>query len=226
MANQPEPETETTEQPRRRPAPRPNQLQQYLERVPPRYRNKRWLIGGPVAVLLLLVFGGDCLCKAARSSSALRSQWPRWWRWRLPPPRRSRSSLADRPTPLPSQYAFTHFVNEMADCYQQQGLPSSLESVEADIMVDVPVAVNALMKLYADNLCREEDPVAPDHAAAWAGCSGPPTCPCPTCPRPSHRNRANSRAGATRRAALRPFNERNHRFDTPRRPSGAILRSN
>ena len=139
MANQPE--TETTEQPQQRPAARPSPPQKYLERVPPRYRNKRWLIGGPIAVLLLLVFGGDCLCRAARSKSA-------------PEP----VILADGPTPLPSQYAFTHFVNEMADCYQQQGLPSSPESVEADIMVDVPLAVNALMKLYADNLCQEEDP--------------------------------------------------------------------
>ena len=70
MANQPATETETTEGPRQRPAPRPNPLQRYLERVPPRYRNKRWLIGGPTAVLLLLVFGGDCLCKAARSERA------------------------------------------------------------------------------------------------------------------------------------------------------------
>ena len=34
-------------------------------------------------------------------------------------------------TPLPAQYAFTHFVNEMADCYQQQGLPSSLARLYA-----------------------------------------------------------------------------------------------
>ena len=157
MANQPEPATETTEQPRRRPAPRPNQLQQYLERVPPRYRNKRWLIGGPVAVLLLLIFGGDCLCKAARSE---RAPEPVAAVVEVAAPTATPEPVipADRPTPLPSQYAFTHFVNEMADCYQQQGLPSSLESVEADIMVDVPVAANALMKLYADNLCREEDP--------------------------------------------------------------------
>ena len=59
--------TETTEPSQQRPAARPNPLRQYLERAPPRYRNKRWLIGGPVAVLLLLVFGGDCLCRAARS---------------------------------------------------------------------------------------------------------------------------------------------------------------
>ena len=157
MADQPETETETTEQPRQRPAPRPNPLRQYLERVPPRYRNKRWLIGGPVAVLLLLIFGGDCLCKAARSE---RAPEPVAAVVAVAAPTATPEPviLAGRPTPLPSQYAFTHFVNEMADCYQQQGLPSSLESVEADIMVDVPVAVNALMKLYADNLCQEEDP--------------------------------------------------------------------
>ena len=150
MANQPAPET--TKGPR--PAPRPKPLQQYLERVPPRYRNKKWLIGGPVGVLLLLIFGGDCLCKAAYSERAPEPVAAVVAPTATPEP----VILANRPTPLPSQYAFIHFVNELADCYQQQGLPASLESVEADIMVDVPVAVNALMKLYADNLCREEDP--------------------------------------------------------------------
>ena len=155
MANQPE--TETTEQPQQRPVPRQNPLQTYLERVPPRYRNKRWLIGGPVVVLLLLILGGDSLCKAGRSESAPE---PVAAVVEVAAPTATPAPVGqdDRPTPLPSQYAFTHFVNEMADCYQQQGLPSSLESVEADIMVDVPVAVNALMKLYADNLCEEEDP--------------------------------------------------------------------
>ena len=155
MANQPE--TEITEQPQQRPAPRPKPLQQYLERVPPRYRNKRWLIGGPSAVLLLLVFGGDCLCRAAGSESAPEPV-AAVVEVAAPTATPEPVILSDSPTPLPSQYAFTHFVNEMADCYQQQGLPSSLESVEADIMVDVPVAVNALMRLYADNRCQEEDP--------------------------------------------------------------------
>ena len=143
MADQPA--TETTAPSQQRPAPRPNPLRQYLERAPPRYRNKRWLIGGPVAVLLLLVFGGDCLCKAARSECAPEPVAPAV-EVAAPTATPEPVILADRPTPLPTQYAFTHFVNEMSDCYQQQGLPSSLESVEADIMVDVPVAVNALMK--------------------------------------------------------------------------------
>ena len=195
MANQPE--NETNEPSQQRPAARPNPLQKYLERVPPRYRNKRWLIGGPIAVLLLLIFGGDCLCKAARSSS---DSEPVAAVVEVAAPTATPEpvTLADRATPLPSQYAFTHFVNEMADCYQQQGLPSGLESVEADIMVDVPVAVNALLSLYAETCARRRTP-GTRSAAAWAGCSAPPTCPCPTCPRPSHRNRPNPRAGAAAR---------------------------
>ena len=59
--------------------------------------------------------------------------------------------------------------------------------------------VNALMKLYADNLCQEQDP--------WHRIAGrvgwmlrAATCRCPTCPRPRHRNRPNPSAGAAARA--------------------------
>ena len=44
------------------------------------------------------------------------------------------------------------------NCYQQRGLESNLDRVEADIMVDVPVAVNFLMRHYADSMFAEEDP--------------------------------------------------------------------
>ena len=61
--------------------------------------------------------------------------------------------MPDRPTPLPFQYAFTHFVEEMPDCYKQRSLTSSLKIIETDIMADMSVVVSALMRLYADNLC-------------------------------------------------------------------------
>ena len=77
-----------------------------------------------------------------------------------PTPTPDTSILSDRPTPtpLPRQYAFTHFVNEMAACYRQRGLEGTLEDVEADIMLDVPLAINELMKLYAAEECEEEYP--------------------------------------------------------------------
>ena len=62
------------------------------------------------------------------------------------------------PTPLPRQYAFSHFVREMANCYQQNGQVATLEEVEADIIHDVPLAVEHLMRLCADNLCEEQEP--------------------------------------------------------------------
>ena len=59
---------------------------------------------------------------------------------------------------LPRQYAFVHFVNEMAACYDQNGQVATLETVEADIMADVPNAVGALMGLYSANRCEEAAP--------------------------------------------------------------------
>lgn len=46
----------------------------------------------------------------------------------------------------------------MGNCYDQRGIVATLEEVEADIMVDVPLAVNSLLRLYADDLCEEQDP--------------------------------------------------------------------
>ena len=59
------------------------------------------------------------------------------------------------PTPLPSQYAFVHFVNEMTACYEQRGFEADTDQVEADIMQDVPLAINELLKLYAQEECTE-----------------------------------------------------------------------
>ena len=68
--------------------------------------------------------------------------------------------IPDRPapTPLPSQYAFVHFVNEMTACYQQRGFEADVDQVEADIMQDVPLAIDQLLKLYAQEECTEIAP--------------------------------------------------------------------
>ena len=130
-----------------------------LERVPPKYRNKRYLIGGPLlslgALLLLIQCGILGLGGGAEEVPApvpVAEAEPE------PTPTPQLSILPIMPTPLPSQYAFTHFVNEMANCFKQKGDPASLEIVEASIMADVPVAVGTLMRLYADNLCQEQEP--------------------------------------------------------------------
>ena len=68
------------------------------------------------------------------------------------------STALPTPTPLPSDYAFNRFVREMANCYQQNGQVATLEEVEADIIHDVPLAVEHLMRLCADNLCEEQEP--------------------------------------------------------------------
>lgn len=122
--------------------------------MPPRYRQKRWLIGAPAGALALLLMLVQCGLLSVGGS---------------PEPVEPAPVAAEVPTPeptpipreeyqLPKQYAFVHFVNEMSACYEQNGQPSSLETVEADIMADVPVAVSMLMRLYADNRCTEVDP--------------------------------------------------------------------
>ena len=167
MANQREHETEPNETsvvdnpdeepelPRHGPKP-PGLKDKLLERVPPKYRAKRYLIGVPTAAVALLVVLIQCNAASGPGSEALPDPTPAAVET-TPEPTPVTALLPDRPTPMPSQYSFAHFVEEMADCYKQQGLASSPEAVEADIMADVPVAVNALMRLYADNLCQEED---------------------------------------------------------------------
>ena len=60
-------------------------------------------------------------------------------------------------TPLPRQCAFSHFVRETANCYQRNGQVATLEEVDADIMQGVPLAAERRMRLYADNLCEEQE---------------------------------------------------------------------
>ena len=125
--------------------------------IPPRFRTWPWLLGGGGVGILLL---GLVLNFAVAAASAPDTPPPTPTPQAAPTPTPDLSLLPDRPTPtpLPSQYAFTHFVSEMAACYEQNGQAATLEEVEADIMVDVPLAVNELMKLYAENRCVEEDP--------------------------------------------------------------------
>ena len=128
-----------------------------LERLPPRFRTKRWLIGGGVVVALLLVWMGDCGWTALNAPPP---PPPTPVAAPTPTPLPPTSLLPDppTPTPLPSQYAFLHFVNEMSACYQQRGLDANLQSVEADIMQDVPRAINELLRLYAAEECTEQEP--------------------------------------------------------------------
>ena len=147
MAEQPENET-AIDQPEPQPEP-----QQLLDRVPARFRTKRWLISGAIAAGLVVLLAVQCAMDAAARPDA-------------PPPE---PVAVATPTPepatipreeyrLPKQYAFVHFVNEMAACYDQNGQLPTIENVEADIMVDVPLAVSVLMRLYADNRCEEVEP--------------------------------------------------------------------
>ena len=153
---QPTPDTESSGSPT--PPTAQQKLQRLLERVPPRFRTKKWAAAAVVTLLLFGLWAGDAIAKAASAPDAPEpapaTAIPE------PTPTPVTALIPDRPTPtpLPSQYAFTHFVREMANCYRQRGLEASLEGVEADIMVDVPLAVNELMKLYSNNECAEEEP--------------------------------------------------------------------
>ena len=157
--NQPEPETggETPSVETQAVEPKPT-LRQRWERIPPRYRTKKWLIGGGVAAALVIMVAGNSLCNLANAPDDPDPEPVA--AADVPTPAPASGLIPDRPTPtpLPSQYAFTHFVEEMANCYEQRGLDGTPEGVEADIMQDVPLAVNSLLRLYTDNLCEERDP--------------------------------------------------------------------
>jgi len=121
--------------------------------VPPKYRTRKWFFLGLGVALLLLTVLYQCNATGGASDDA------------APVAPVPVATPTPEPTPipreeyrLPRQYAFVHFVNEMAACYDQHGQSSTLEVVEADIMHDVPMAVSTLLRLYADNACEEVEP--------------------------------------------------------------------
>ena len=121
--------------------------------LPPKYRTRKWVLGGAAALALLLLMWVQC---NSVNSSGPDEPVVAPVAVAMPTP---------EPTPiprdeyqLPRQYAFVHFVNEMAACYEQNGQVATLETVEADIMADVPNAVGALMGLYSANQCEAAAP--------------------------------------------------------------------
>ncbi len=158
QTNQPEHDSGGDPQPQ--PQPAKHKLLQRWERIPPKYRKNPWWIGGTaLAALILVIWAGDCMAKVVNSPDAPESV-PAVAVAEAPTLTPVAGLIPDRPTPtpLPAQYSFSHFVEEMSVCYRQRGIVATLEGVEADIMVDVPLAVNSLLRLYADDLCAEEDP--------------------------------------------------------------------
>ena len=127
-----------------------------------RFRTKRWMVGGGIGAAVILALMGNCLYTAVPALTASTPvPTPTPPPVVVPTPTPITALIPDRPTPtsLPSQYAFVHFVNEMTACYEQRDLPySTVEKVEADIMLDVPLAINELLKLYAAQECREVAP--------------------------------------------------------------------
>ena len=121
--------------------------------LPPKYRTRKWVLSGAGMLLALVVIWFQCNSVGGSNNSVAE------------PPPVAAATTTPEPTPipreeyqLPRQYAFVHFVNEMAACYDQNGQAATLETVEADIMHDVPDAVGTLMRLYADNQCEEVEP--------------------------------------------------------------------
>ena len=148
MADQPQPPNESP------PDATPRRFRLPL---PPRLLTRPWLIGYAVAAGLVVLMMGNCLFAYAGTSPP---PPPEPTPAPAPTPTPVTALISDRPTPtpLPSQYAFVHFVNEMTACYQQRGLEADAAQVEADIMQDVPMAINQLLKLYAVKDCTEVEP--------------------------------------------------------------------
>ena len=123
-------------------------------RLPPRLLTLPWKIGYAVAALAAVAVMGNCLFAYANVPSPTP---PEPTPAPAPTPALVAALNPARPTstPLPSQYAFVHFVNEMTACYQQRGFEADAGQVEADIMQDVPLAINELLKLYAQEECTE-----------------------------------------------------------------------
>ena len=129
-------------------------LDRLIERlpVPPKYRTRKWVFGALGAAVVLIIVLIQC------DSVGGSEPYPLPATVAVPTPTPEPTAIPREEYQLPRQYAFAHFVNEMAACYDQHGQPSTLEVVEVDIMHDVPAAVGTLMRLYADNACEEVEP--------------------------------------------------------------------
>ena len=129
-------------------------------RLPPRLLTLPWKIGYAVVALAAVAVMGNCVLAYANASPPPPEPVPTPAPASAPTPTPVTALIPDRPTPtpMPSQYAFVHFVNEMTACYQQRGFDADTDQVEADIMQDVPLAINELMKLYAQEECTEIAP--------------------------------------------------------------------
>ena len=157
MANQNETENPEAQFPEIEKPEKPEKgLDALIQRLPlpPKYRTRKWVLGGAAAILALTLLWVQCNSVSSSSEPEASAA-----------PVAVAPTATPEPTPipreeyqLPRQYAFVHFVNEMAACYDQNGQVSTLEAVEADIMADVPSAVSTLMGLYAANRCEEADP--------------------------------------------------------------------
>ena len=146
-------------QPSNEPGP-PNELPDAgLRRfsLPPHLLTRKWKIGYAVAALAGVVMMGNCLFAYASVPPATPPE-PTPAPAPTSTPVTAINPARPTPTPLPSQYAFVHFVDEMTACYQQRGLEADTDQVEADIMRDVPLAIDQLLKLYALEECEEVAP--------------------------------------------------------------------
>ena len=170
MANQPEnPTPDPDTQPRTPdeaaaaetapPTPTPETTRKLLDRVPPRYRKKKWLIGGAITIAALGLVLFQCGNVAIRAFTAPEPELEpvAEAETAAPTPATAPASLSDRASRLPSEYAFSHFVNELDDCYEQKGIATTVQETEAEIMTDVPYAVGYLLRHYADGVCAERD---------------------------------------------------------------------
>lgn len=157
MANENESQNQNpTAEPGQDPNPaEPKGLDRLIARlpVPPKYRTRKWFFVGVGVVVLGMAFLYQS-CDTSRASNDAAPAAPVPVSTPTPEP----TAIPREEYQLPRQYAFVHFVNEMAACYDQHGQPADLETVEADIMHDVPTAVSTLLRLYADNRCEEVDP--------------------------------------------------------------------
>ncbi len=138
--------------------PKPSPLEQLLQRLPPRYRTKKWVIGVPLGTIVLLLMLIQCGLMATGGEDSAPAPVVAEVPTPIPTPIPAVLPSRPTPTPLPHQYSFQHFVREMAACYDQRGLDSTLTIVEADIMQDVPLAVTELLRLYSENDCEEVSP--------------------------------------------------------------------
>ena len=126
-----------------------NRLTMWWNRLPPRFRTRKWVIAGALVSCLLVYVIAQWIDTIASNAVVL-------------PPEPTPAPVAAAPTTpplleptIPAAYRFEHFIDELHDCHRQRKQNITEVELERQVMADLPGAIAALIEQYETGDCVE-----------------------------------------------------------------------